>query len=449
MGDVAYQDAIAVLAAALKFGVNPSLEGITAICGELGRPQDAYRAIQITGTNGKTSTARLTAALLAAEEVTAGLYTSPELEEYRERIEVAGVPVSEREFASAVGAALGAAARVSMAAGAAPGAAADATEFELLTAAALWHFRERRIACAVLEVGMGGRWDATSVVSPDVAVITGVGLDHTAVLGETVEAIAHEKAAIIRAGSVAVLGPGTEGMESIFMDAAWAAATPVVAVRSGTAVLQGAAMAHYDVLKRPAAPDGVTRMRVTTPNAHYESIEMRAPAYQAGNLATAMAAAEALLGHELAPEAIETALASIRLPGRFELVRREPVVIVDGSHNPQAAGVLAGAITDAWTGAERPLALVGVLSDKDAAGIVRALAPAVAGFAVTQPASIRALPATELAAVVEQVTGAPPEACFGSVEEAVERLVAPGARDLVITGSLTTAGQARSILRDA
>ena len=179
---------------------------MTALCSALGNPQDAFESVQITGTNGKSSTARVTAALLQAEEVATGLYTSPELERYPERIEIGGEVVSDGDFALALGAAL-AAARA-LRGDDAVGTEGGFTEFELLTAAALWLFRERGVEVAVLEVGLGGRWDATSVVSPSVAAITGVGLDHTAILGDTLEAIAAEKAAIIRTGYGADAGTG-------------------------------------------------------------------------------------------------------------------------------------------------------------------------------------------------------------------------------------------------
>ncbi len=451
MVEAGYLDAVAVLRAALKFGVNPSLDGIVALCEELGRPQDDLVSVQVTGTNGKTSTARLIEALLRAEGVATGLYTSPELERYPERVEVRGAVVSDADFTKAVSAALEAAARVTMAAGAAPGAAADATEFELLTAAALWLFRERGVAFAVLEAGMGGRWDATSVVTPEVAVVTGVGLDHTAVLGDTREAIAAEKAAIIKPGSVAVLGPGTAGVEHVFTAQAEQTGARLLAVReSGQSSPVGEAhTVRFAVLERPASPLGSTLLEVAGPRGARRSLAVRAPAYQARNVATAVAAAEAALGRELSLAQAGPALEAMRFPGRFEVFREAPVLVVDGSHNPEAATVLAEAVADAWPDAgSRPLIVLGVLADKDAEGIVSALAPVAGGFAVVEPDSPRALPAARLAGIVRAVTGISPE-LLGPVSTAVSSLVAGAASDVVITGSLVTAGQARAAFRDA
>jgi dihydrofolate synthase/folylpolyglutamate synthase len=204
-----YTEAIEALERALVFGIHPSLDGIRALTDALGRPQGSFTSVQVTGTNGKTSTARLAAALLAGEGRRVGLYTSPHLDRYPERIEVDGAVVSDADFAAAVGAALGASERLR------PGMIGEAegfTEFELLTASALWCFRERQVDVAVLEVGMGGTWDATSVVSPAVAVITGVGLDHMAVLGDTLEKIAAEKAGIFKPGQRVVIGASGEAV---------------------------------------------------------------------------------------------------------------------------------------------------------------------------------------------------------------------------------------------
>ena len=287
------------------------------------------------------------------------------------------------------------------------GTPAGFTEFELLTAAALWLFRERGVEIAVLEVGLGGRWDATSVVSPSVSVITGVGLDHTAILGDTLEAIAAEKAGIIRPASAPVLGPGTAGVEAVFLARAAAVDTHVRAVRQAgePSPVSEALTVRYSLVVRPDRPGGATVVDVRGVHANYAGLAVSAPSYQAGNVATAAAIAEAALGRGLDADAARSALSALTFPGRFELVRAEPPVIVDGSHNPQAASVLAEAIREAFPGTVPPALLIGVLADKDARGIVAALAPVVGGIVVTQPDSPRARPAAELAAIVEEVTG--------------------------------------------
>ncbi len=195
-GRTPYEEAVGTLAAALRFGINPSLEGIRALTSALGSPQHAYRAVQVTGTNGKTSVVRMTGALLAAHGLRTGVYTSPHLVSYTERIEIGGVPVSEAAFAEAVVAAARAAGAVASSrpdgeSGVPP---SEFTEFELLTAAALSLFRAENVDWACLEVGMGGRWDATSVVDPSVSVVTGVALDHTDRLGTTREPIGADMA---------------------------------------------------------------------------------------------------------------------------------------------------------------------------------------------------------------------------------------------------------------
>ncbi|MDR1082772.1 MAG: hypothetical protein LBL27_02755, partial [Coriobacteriales bacterium] len=224
-----YDEALGILRDALAFGIEPSLAGITALMRELGEPQLRYPCIQIAGTNGKSSTARFTAAFLHACGRKVGLYTSPELVEYPERMELDGEVVSRACFADAVLAAHEASQRAI-----ASGEIEVITEFELLTAAALWLFAEERVTFAVLEVGLGGRWDATSVVNPKVAVVTGIDLDHTAILGDSLEQIAAEKAAIIKPGSIPVLGPGTTATREVFLARCQEVGTaPVIVGESG------------------------------------------------------------------------------------------------------------------------------------------------------------------------------------------------------------------------
>lgn len=427
-----YAEAIAALEGALTFGVHPSLDGIRALTDEMGRPQDAVRCVQVTGTNGKTSVTRMIAALLHAHGSRTLTYTSPHLESYTERIEIDGVPVDEDTFAAALEAAL-------LTANAVDG---ELTEFELLTAAALWLARERGCRWAVLEVGMGGRWDATSVVTPAVAVVTGVALDHTDRLGETVDAIAFDKAHIIKPGSVAVLGPGVEPVRDVFLERALGVGAPVVEVRASGA---GAPAWTYHIDELPLGPGGTTVLTAHGPVGSFGHLEVRSPSYQAPNVATAVAATVAALDGPLDPRTARDALARMRFPGRFELVATDPPVVLDGAHNPQAASVLADAIVEAWPDpASRPLALIGILSDKDAEGIVRALAPHVGGFACTAPDSPRAMPADDLAALIEPVTGAAcPVVPIDEVTPGWIGAEVPPA-GLVVTGSLYTVGRVRA-----
>jgi dihydrofolate synthase/folylpolyglutamate synthase len=435
-----YAEAVAALAAALRFGVHPSLEGIRTLAAALGNPQNAYRCIQVTGTNGKTSVTRMTAAVLGAHGERVGTYTSPHLENYAERIAIGTEPVSEADFAEAVAAALRASDAVLRSHHEQPGSAhlplPEFTEFELLTAAALWRFREEGVAWAVLEVGMGGRWDATSVVSPSVSVVTGVGLDHTDRLGSTREEIAEDKSYVIKPGSVAVLGPGCAGIEHIFLERAIAMGVPTVRV----------GQAEDDVTWRvtvPAsAPGGVTHFSVDGALERYDALTITAPACQVPNAATAIAAAEAALGVPLDETAVREALASLTFPGRFERLRVSPPLVIDGAHNPQAAALLAETINETF-GDARPTIVIGVLADKDAEGIVRALAPVARRFVVTRATNPRALPAPTLADVVESVTGQAPE----QTDSVAAALDAVAVEPAVVTGSLYVAGEARSVLR--
>jgi dihydrofolate synthase/folylpolyglutamate synthase len=437
-----YAAAIRELESALRFGIEPSLDGIRALTRTMGRPQDAFASVQITGTNGKSSTTRACAALLAAEGLATAAYTSPHLESYTERIEFDGCPVSEEDLALGVTAAFDA----MLATGQSRRAF---TEFELLTAAALWLMRGRGIDIACLEVGMGGRWDATSVVHPVVAVVTGVGLDHTERLGSTIEAIAADKAQIIRPGASVVLGPGTAPVAGIFLERAvgFGLHPRFVGEEASPSPVEEAMTVRYEVCRRPDRPGGTLALDVRGIHAEYADLELTAPAYQAPNVATAIAATECALGRALDDGAARGALAAMAFPGRFEMLAFDPPLVIDGAHNPQAAGVLASAIADAWPNADsRPLCVLGVLGDKDAEGIVRALAPVMDGFVATKPDSPRARDAADLAAVVEHATGSWPEIRPDLADALEHARGRAGARGVIVTGSLYTAGQARTIV---
>ncbi|MBS3956788.1 MAG: hypothetical protein KGZ40_04570 [Clostridiales bacterium] len=431
-----YRDAVSALGNALTFGVNPSLTAITAMTEVLGWPHRKFDAVQVTGTNGKSSTARFIEALLRFHGLRTGLYTSPELHSYTERIEVDGTPVDEEMFARGVKVALDAARR----------AGVEPTEFEILTAAALWTYRECAVEVAVLEVGMGGRWDATSVVEPKVAVVTGVALDHTEYLGETRGEIASDKAHIIKARSMAILGPGTRGVERTFQRrlAAVGDAALLRAVRSKHAESPVAEdeTIRYAVTRNPDAPDAATIVDVWGVEAAYGNLALRGPSYQGANLATAIAAGEAYLGRALDSAIVGRVASETRIPGRFEVVRREPWLVVDTAHNAEGAEVLAAAIALAWPDCEaRPAVVLGVLADKDAEGIVSALARVCGRFVAVAPGSPRALPAAELANTIVRVTGKTPQVAH-SVSAGVVSALAANSAGAVVTGSVRTAAEA-------
>lgn len=423
-----YEQAITCLGEALRFGINPSLDGIHALTRALGSPQKSLRCIQVTGTNGKTSVTRMIAAGLAALGHSVGAYTSPHLISYTERFEIDCVPVAEAELARAL----------SKVYAAADGLDMQFTEFEILTAAAFVLFKARQVEWAVLEVGMGGRWDATSIVVPEVAVITGVGLDHTDRLGSTREEIATDKSHIIKRGSITVIGPGCDGVEQIFENRATQMASPFV-LRVGVGPEPHVT---WEIVRRPRTPGGTLTVDVHVHGVQTRRARLRAPSYQAPNIATAMAAVGAALwdtGHADAADAVAKIL---RFPGRFELLREDPPLIIDGAHNPQAAETLATSIEEAFSETP-PVVVLAVLADKDAEGIVRALAPVASGFVVAENGSPRCLAAPELARIVEEVTGIAPV-----VEPDLERAVAVASdrgSGVIVTGSLYTAGAVRAM----
>ena len=433
MRSMTYDEAVAALEGALKFGMNPSLEPIAAMCTAMGEPQKRYRCIQVAGTNGKSSTTRMIAALLRAQGLRVGLYVSPHLVKYPERIEIDGRIVGDEAFARGIEAAFDAAAR----------AGVQATEFELLTAAALWLFAQEGVDWAVLECGLGGRWDATSVVNPQVAVITGVALEHTAILGDTIEKIAGEKAAIIKPGSRAVFAHDLAAREVFEQQA-------------------------QDV----EAPYSYAEPDATRP---FDDELALMPVYQRSNLATALVAVEVTLGHAPSEASVRAALDELVIPGRFEVLRRDPLVIIDAAHNPQSAHALAGELrrfsgakgaagdvaerfphepgapvalpceirtmSSAVLPAKQLTLLIGVLADKDARGIVRELCPLFSRVVVTASSSSRAIPADELAGIVEDECGVRPEVAQ-SIGEARGLLVN---EPILATGSITVAGEVKDI----
>jgi dihydrofolate synthase/folylpolyglutamate synthase len=437
----------------LRFGVHPSLEGIRALTFAMGRPQDGFASIQVTGTNGKTSVTRLTASILSAHGLKTGAFTSPHLESYVERIEIGGAPVSEADFARAVSETMEAARRFSGETHIAEESDTKGifTEFELITAAALWLMRRRAVDVACLEVGMGGRWDATSVVDPAVAVITGVGMDHAEHLGGTLDAIAFDKSHIIKPGSAVVLGPATWPVVDVFLERAtrFGSRPRFVAEVGNDSPVPEQLTVRYAVRHSPDRPGGTLVMDVRGVLGEYGGLTVTAPSYQAPNIAVAVAAAECMLSRALDTDALRATLAGMRFPGRFELVSEDPPLVLDGAHNPQAAAVLAGAVAEAWPDAHRlPWCVLGVLADKDAADIVAALDPVVERFVVTESHSHRARKAEDLAAIVEGVTGAWPEIVPDLAEALAHARAHAGEAGVLVTGSLYTVGEARGLSHD-
>jgi dihydrofolate synthase / folylpolyglutamate synthase len=407
----------------------PDLERMRALAVLLADPQLTYPTIHVTGTNGKTTTARLAAAVACAHGLTTGLFTSPHLASVTERIELCGEPIAEEAFGDEFERLLAFVRTVDERVG-------RVTYFETLTAFAYLWFADAPVAVGVFEVGMGGTWDATNLVSGDVAVLCPIGVDHPE-LGSTIAEVAGEKAGIVKQGKVAVAREQA------------AEALQVIERRCeeqiATLLLEGRDWELDDLT--PAV--GGQAMAVRGLHATYDEVLLPIHGeHAAHNAAAAVVAVEALLERALDPDAIRVALGSMTSPGRLEVVSRRPLIVLDGAHNPAAAEALAEALPDTFTG-DRLHLVMGVFADKNLEGIVRPLAPlADAGYASAVD-SVRARP-PEAVADAMAAAGIPTEA-FTTFREALDAARdAASADDLIlVTGSLYTVAEARRVLLGA
>jgi dihydrofolate synthase/folylpolyglutamate synthase len=338
------------------FGMRFGLDRMRRMMTVLGTPEQAFPSVQVLGTNGKSSTTRMTGAILTRHGLRTGVYTSPHLIAYRERILIDEREIEPEAFAAAIARATWAAERVNRT------LAEDdhVTQFELLTAAALSQMAEQEVEVAVIEAGLGGRFDATSVVGAGVTVLTNVGLEHTRWLGPTVTDIAEEKLAVVQPGAALVLGAGLD-------PAALAVAERIAGERD----------AHISTAAAPA-----------------EGIQLRARgSFQRANFALATAAARAHLrrvGRALEEPAVLGAAKQTEIPGRLQVISQDPLTVLDGAHNPDAVEALLHALPEITGG--RPVALVlGVLEDKDAISMLRSLMGICARAWFTAPPGERAL----------------------------------------------------------
>lgn len=453
-----FEQAMARLHATQRLGISPMLETVVDMLDELGRPDDRFRIIQVAGTNGKTSTSRYTAAILSGEGLKTALYTSPELVSYTERMEVEGRPVSERAFARGVAAAATAGERVNARREAAGERPYDITEFDLLTVAACVAFAEAGVDVAVLEVGMGGRWDATTATHPEVTCVTGIGLDHTYILGDTHAKIAAEKAAVIKRGQRAcVLGPGVferGDVRRVLLDRCAEQEVPAVNVQpvatpTGPWVPLGLFNAEGPVGGSASfcwerADDGALILSVDGPLELHAPLRACKPSYQAQNIATAVALAETFLARPLDLDKLRASVAACPTPGRYDTLGIEPLHLIDASHNPQSIGVFLGSLHEQFPDpATRPALVCAVLADKDVDGIVALLASEFPQVVATQTSSPRALPAEELADKF-RAAGANVAGVYPTVAEAS---AAFSDAPYVACGSITLAGELAGIER--
>ncbi len=397
------------------FGMRFGLDRMRRMMTALDSPERRFRSIHVVGTNGKSSTTRMTAAILARHGLRTGAYLSPHLVSYTERVQVAERDIEMHAFAAAVARAAWAAERVNRT------LAEDdhVTQFELLTAAAFWALAEQDVEVAVVEAGLGGRYDATSVIQADVAVLTGVGLEHTRWLGPTVRDIAAEKLAVVRPGTTLTLGPDLhpEALAVAHAVARERDARIVTALAPGAARDAAARVREHSGAVRDAAArarehsaaarDARARAPERGTAAADTAASLRGP-FQRRNFALARVAAEAYLrdtGIALDEDAVRDAAAQVAVPGRLHVLDGEPLTVLDGAHNPDAVAALVQALPEVLAAPPRarPLALVmGVLEDKDAASMLRELLPLCTRAWFTAPPSPRALSPAALQSLARQ-----------------------------------------------
>ncbi len=457
-----YEAAVAaIMARGVEWTFDPTLDRIADLVDLLGSPQRSYPVIHVTGTNGKSSTARLIEILLRERGLRTGLFTSPHLTTMRERIVIDGEPISAEAFAATYRDVLPYLELVD------GKHEQRLSYFETLTAMAYAAFADAPVDVAVVEVGMGGVWDATNVADGAVAVITPIGLDHTVHLGPTIEDIATEKAGIIKPGAVAVLAQQPLPAAEILL-------RRVVEV-GATAAREGI---EFGVLGRDVAVGG-QMVRLQGLHAVYEDLFLPLfGAHQASNAACALAAVEAFAGGapsrtggdltaatriaagedfegagELDPALVRSAFAKASSPGRLEIVRTGPTVLLDAAHNPMGMAATVAAVTEEF-GFTRLVGVLAVSADKDVPGMLDQLEPVLAEVVVTANSTQRSMPPRELAELAAGVFGAERVHVADRLDDAIDRALALAEETgeyqgagVLITGSVVTVGEARTLLR--
>lgn len=417
--------------------IAPSLERIAYLVDLLGSPQLSYPTIHIAGTNGKTSTTRMIDSLCFASGLRTGRFTSPHLEDFRERISINGTPISEEaliftyndlapyfdlcdeKFDNPI------------------------SFFEAITALAFAAFAEHPVDVGVIEVGMGGEWDATNVVDADVSVITPIGLDHMEYLGNTVSEIARTKAGILKHGGYAVFAEQVpEAAKELMM-------------RAGELELEIAREGmEYSLSSREIAVGG---QLISIDGLYGQYDEIFLPLHgkhQAHNAATALVAVEAFFGDGgLDIDQVREGFAKVTSPGRCEILHRDPTIIVDAAHNPHGAAALAQTISTEFSFDEL-IGVVSIFADKDAPNILRLLEPILTSIIVTQNSSPRAMPVSELEKLATSIFGADRVFARNSLSDAINSAVEDAKRPfsddtvgVLITGSVITVGEARTLVR--
>ncbi len=417
--------------------IAPSTLRIAALVDILGSPQLTYPTIHVGGTNGKTTTSRMIDALLFAHGLRTGRFTSPHLETFRERIAINGQPIEAKDLIFAYNDIA---------------AYFDLIDskfehpisfFEAVTALGFAAFAEHPVDVAVIEVGMGGEWDATNVIHADVSVIMPIGFDHMEYLGYTLHDIAATKAGIIKEGGFIVLAQQEpEAAKELIRKAAEVGAD---VVREGI---------EFSVESRSVAVGG---QLITIVGLHDTYPDIFLPLHgkhQGANAAAALVAVEAFFGDQpLDIEAVRAGFAAVTSPGRCEIVHRDPTIILDAAHNPHGAKALTETLTNEFN-FDEIVAVVGIFADKDAVGILMELEPVVDHVIVTQSSSERAMPSKELEKIASTIFGTDRVFEVTNLKSALDRAITNARRPLsdesvgiIVTGSVVTVGEARSYLR--
>ena len=421
--------------------LEPSLDRIRAFTELLGEPQSSFRVVHLTGTNGKTSTSRMIETLLRALDLRTGRFTSPHLERMSERISVDGEPLDDEAFVRAFNEI------------AAYTHLVDSEQdhplsfFETIVGMAYSTFADAPVDVAVVEVGMGGGWDATNVVDADVAVVLPVAVDHAKYLGDDAVTIAAEKAGIIKAGSIAILAEQTPEVTAVLLERATEVGATVA--REGM---------EFGVLARTPAVGGQMLMLKGLRGTYDDVFLPLYGAHQAQNAAVALAAVEAFAGTDpLDEDLVRAAFAEVTSPGRLEIIRRSPTILLDAAHNPHGAEAVGAALEDSFSFSP-VVGVIGVMEDKDHGGLLNAFEPHLTYVVCTQNSSPRSMSAARLGRAAAEIFGEDRVSVVPDLAEAIDRAatlaeagaavdVSIGAGAVLITGSVVTVGEARTMLK--
>ena len=412
----------------------PTLERVRALLDAMGDPEADIPIVHITGTNGKGSTSRLATSLLQSSGLLVGTMTSPHLEQINERIAVDGAPIADEDLAEVLDALR---TLEGFLLEKNPGMIPP-TWFELVTAAGYRHFADAAVDAAVIEVGLGGRYDATNAANGRVAVVTNVELDHTEILGPTRQHIAREKAGIIKPGATVVIGEVDPDIVAIFEAEAGAVGAEAVLRRGRDFELLESRIAH-----------GGRVLDLRTPLADYREVYLPLyGAHQGLNASAALVAVEAFFGTALAEDLVTEAFGAAMVPGRLEVVDRRPLVVLDGAHNTAGAATLGTALAEDFAAINRTIVVMGCLRGRDPAELLGEIGPErVAGLVACAPGSLRAQPAEAVADAARSL-GIPARVAPDVEAALAEARSMAGAEDLiVVTGSLYVVGEARVLFR--